>query len=243
MGKELRDCPKCHHHFEQDVTKQFNATIDPSIKDKIISNEIFNFKCPKCGGSLTGYYPFVYADMEREFKLYFANDVEKAKAEIEKDKALHPNFKYRIVNNKNELVEKIYIFEAGLNDRVISSISALLLKNWQEVLIGQKNLKKSKIPEGVKQQLKKLVPLKIQVAPFVRLLLQKSQKGLKPEAMEFGLINNKHANLPIQVPFSDYEMTAAQLKEDNYLDEKKNEYLINGQWAEQVLPETPNPLI
>ena len=59
-------CPDCGLEQKITICPSVNVTIDPEMREKVLSGEIFQFTCDKCG--CTGYagYPFVYEDKETD---------------------------------------------------------------------------------------------------------------------------------------------------------------------------------
>ena len=57
-------CPNCNHEQELHVTPTVNVTVDPDMKEKVLSGELFLFTCENCGFSGYAGFPFIYEDKE-----------------------------------------------------------------------------------------------------------------------------------------------------------------------------------
>ncbi|MDO5845907.1 MAG: CpXC domain-containing protein [Methanocorpusculum sp.] len=125
-------CPECGHEQELSVMPSVNVTLDPEMREKVLSGDLFLFTCEKCGFSGFAGFPFIYEDKETNggFLIYLEPECEDRAVGIEGDVAdqvLLQNMTMRLVTNLNELKEKIFIFEAGLDDRVVELFKMLAL--------------------------------------------------------------------------------------------------------------------
>jgi len=62
-----RICEHCGKEFDFPIYDSVNVTLDPELKDKVFSGDIFNCECPHCKKINTVTYPFTYHDMEKKF--------------------------------------------------------------------------------------------------------------------------------------------------------------------------------
>ena len=121
-------CPECGTDIEVSRPAIINVQNDPEYKIKVLTGELFNEKCPKCGQGLQVVSRITYHDMEKRLMIYFrpitsreelkSFDYEAIRSAIE-DNFKAPNYAIRVVTTVNELMEKIKIAEFGLNDGVI----------------------------------------------------------------------------------------------------------------------------
>ncbi|HJJ39539.1 MAG TPA: CpXC domain-containing protein [Methanocorpusculum sp.] len=129
-------CPVCGHEQELRIIPSVNATLDPDMREKVLSGEIFLFTCEKCGFKGFAGYPFIYEDKEINggFLIYLEPDCEDREVGIDGDVAdqvLLQNITMRLVTTINELKEKIFVFEAGLDDRVLELFKMLALSKMK----------------------------------------------------------------------------------------------------------------
>lgn len=133
-------CPKCKKESDFLIWESINILLDPEMKERILNGEAFLFKCPDCGNEVYVNYPVLYHDMEKKMMIYLLPDDEKeiksaAKfmSEMNSKNAeldlsfLADGYSNRIVTSLRELQEKIYISDAGYDDRIIEIMKMLYL--------------------------------------------------------------------------------------------------------------------
>ena len=136
-------CPSCHHEGDFKVWDSINTVLDPEMKEKVLNQSIFLYTCPNCGETFRLNYPTLYHQMEDLIMIYLVpeSEVEKTYEMFYGENAL-ANFraeKYlnRIVTSANQLIEKIQIFDAGRDDRIIELVKLLatdsILKNDPDI--------------------------------------------------------------------------------------------------------------
>ena len=132
-------CPSCHHEGDFEVWDSINTVLDPEMKEKVLNQSIFLYTCPNCGETFRLNYPTLYHQMEDLVMIYLVpeSEVEKTYEMFYGENALadYRTEKYlnRIVTSANQLIEKIKIFDAGKDDRIIELVKLLaadsILKN------------------------------------------------------------------------------------------------------------------
>ena len=132
-------CPSCHHEGDFEVWDSINTVLDPEMKEKVLNQSIFLYTCPNCGETFRLNYPTLYHQMEDLVMIYLVpeSEVEKTYEMFYEENALadYRTEKYlnRIVTSANQLIEKIKIFDAGKDDRIIELVKLLaadsILKN------------------------------------------------------------------------------------------------------------------
>lgn len=115
--------------------ESINTALDPEMKSAVKDQSAFLFTCPTCGTQNYIDYGFLYHQMEDQIMIHYANSDEDEK-EIyqflyeDSDKMiqelLKANYLIRIVRSQNELREKIFIFDEGLDDRIIEVYKLLV---------------------------------------------------------------------------------------------------------------------
>ena len=136
---EKLTCPSCHHDGDFEVWDSINTVLDPEMKEKVLNQSIFLYTCPNCGETFRLNYPTLYHQMEDLIMIYLVSESEMAEtydlfygehtmADFRTEKYLN-----RIVTSANQLVEKIQIFDAGKDDRIMELVKLLatdsILKN------------------------------------------------------------------------------------------------------------------
>lgn len=132
------DCTKCHFEGKMLMYESINVSLDPKCKQKILDNSLFEWKCPQCGEEYTILYGFLYHDMEKKIMISFdpRETPEELTQKVEMPslpQEFHMDgYQYRIVHGLNNLKEKLFILDAGLDDRVIEAFKMAMLPHIQE---------------------------------------------------------------------------------------------------------------
>ena len=136
-------CPSCHHEGDFEVWDSINTVLDPAMKEKVLNQSIFLYTCPSCGETFRLNYSTLYHQMEDLVMIYLVPESEVKKTyEIFYEKNALADYRtekylYRIVTSANQLVEKIQIFDAGKDDRVMELVKLLatdsILKNDPDI--------------------------------------------------------------------------------------------------------------
>ena len=106
-----------------------NVSLDPKLRDRVMSGEIFDWTCPQCGQVISLLHNLLYHDMKREFQVYFSpTECDGINNMINDTLAKYPGMKrtFRTVDTLNALREKILIFEEGLNDIAVELSKAVI---------------------------------------------------------------------------------------------------------------------
>ncbi len=124
-------CPHCQKQQNIVVYPSVNITLDPSLKDDVLSGAIFTKLCKYCGGSFQIRHPVLYNDMENRFMVYYIHDIPDQRImdkSLEEEYASLKYVKRRIVPDYDTFKEKILILESGLDDMAIE-ITKLAVSN------------------------------------------------------------------------------------------------------------------
>lgn len=113
-----------------DIWSSINSDLDPELRDKLFSEELFMYKCPHCE-EVTGIpYGFIYHNMSDKFILFFnffkPDDYDYSPVEIPRDTLRLDGYTFREVFDLKRLKEKIVILEAGLNDVAIERMKHIM---------------------------------------------------------------------------------------------------------------------
>lgn len=130
-------CPKCGHKFEKSLPTAIFSSIEE--KEEILSGKFGNITCPSCANEFILNYRFAYTDetnlfmvvndpafVDKKARLAFSTGLGLIGA-ARKDELIKHNL--RLTYNYKALREKIAIFEAGLDDRVIELMKYFLINN------------------------------------------------------------------------------------------------------------------
>lgn len=127
------NCLNCGRAVCKEFISNINVTMHPEFRDKIMDESIFNWSCEYCNESSRVIYPFVYQDAKNKFVIYFFPSASDCKLNDHISNTRYPKIsdvKKRIVENVNDLKEKIIIFEQGLEDSAIEIIKSAIRKSF-----------------------------------------------------------------------------------------------------------------
>lgn len=104
-------CNKCGNEFEQQVLRTINVEANPELKAAVKDGSLFVVKCPSCGAPALVGEPVLYHD-PRERVLVALTSSTLSSDGLE-------GYTCRLVSSVGELIEKVNIFDAGLDDLII----------------------------------------------------------------------------------------------------------------------------
>ncbi|KNZ40260.1 CpXC domain-containing protein [Acetobacterium bakii] len=210
-------CPNCGEYFDIEAFEVINVTLDTSLRDEVLNGRIFDFTCPECRYWFRNPYSMVYKDMEKEFTIILDlknNEALKTENEAKEDLTretleLFPTYRIRVVTDMTDFIEKIHIFSADLNDRVI----AYLDHKIKRYMIAKMEKEKS--------------PIQINRVVF------DSLNG-NEERVNFGVFGSSPTPIIMNMPLRDYEylLKKSPLKES--FKEQPGEYIVDKDWAEET---------
>ena len=129
-GQQI-ECPECHTQFPFTVHDSINVGIDPQDKEKVLDMSIFQYHCPHCGKTDIVCYPLLYHDPVNGvwIQVYwreedFGRRVGKQEQELIKIMG-QEHYRRREVLGYWELIEKIRVFDAGLDDFAIALMKTM----------------------------------------------------------------------------------------------------------------------
>lgn len=130
-------CPKCGVEGNFTIWHSVNVDVNPETREKVKNGKLFEYKCKNCGDINHVEYRFLYHDTNNNFMIwYFPNNEYDIYNEINEvnniDLLSLARRKIRMVDNKRSLIEKIHIFEDGLNDIVIELLKKMILINIED---------------------------------------------------------------------------------------------------------------
>ena len=146
LTEEIR-CPVCGKSFTIELYGTINVSLDPSLKVTFLNHEINHVACPKCKVEEVVPYPLLYHDMDSELMVSAVwNDElnweqeETAYKDLQRElnavssstSSYMGTYTHRLVFDYNQLVEKIRIFDSGLDDRIIEYLKFLYVGSDQK---------------------------------------------------------------------------------------------------------------
>ena len=125
-------CPGCQYKGNFEIWDSINTVLNPEMKEKVLNQSIFSYTYPNCGETFQLAYSTLYHQMEDLIMIYLVSE-----SEVEKTQELfcgentlfdQSTDKYlkRIVTSPNQLIEKIQIFDAGKDDRIVELVKLIV---------------------------------------------------------------------------------------------------------------------
>ena len=129
-------CPSCGKEGEAILWEKVNVNMNPDLKEKLFDESINSFSCKACGYKGRVDIPLYYNDAKAKFFVYLVPDYPVGMKEEEElianlnAQTLHIldsgyDQKIRVVFEYFSLLEKISIFDAGLDDRAVEGCKVL----------------------------------------------------------------------------------------------------------------------
>lgn len=135
-------CPACRKDSDFVIWESINTVLNPEMKSAVRDRSAFLFICPECGAKNYVDYGFLYHQMEDRIMIHYASSDKNAEEiyDLVTGKTMPDMMKemfdsdylIRIVRSQNQFREKVAIFDAGLDDRIIEIFKIFLLAKYQE---------------------------------------------------------------------------------------------------------------
>lgn len=128
-------CPKCGFRVETKIYQGINVTAEPKLRESVLSEKLFRWKCPACRYEATLKHPLLYNDVKNKFMIYMIPNIvseQLVDSKLEEEFPETSKVTKRLVSSFNALKEKIMIFEEGLNDMAVElaklAVSSVIAK-------------------------------------------------------------------------------------------------------------------
>jgi len=105
-------CSRCGAEHTADIPQSVNAATSPELREEVRSGALFTWTCPHCGTVNLLKVPFLYHDPAEHLMLVLTDAPVNAEGVPE-------GYTGRQVRSVGDLIEKIKIFDAGLDDLII----------------------------------------------------------------------------------------------------------------------------
>lgn len=142
-SKETIKCPQCHQMSDMNVWHSITVSDSEDLKKDLLAGKVNMFCCPSCSYRALVPTPLLYHDEEKALMISFSpcTDAQTKKRLFEDVRATSKksgelnhlqNYNLRFVYEYNSLLEKILIFDNGLNDKVTEVLKVLILMQKPE---------------------------------------------------------------------------------------------------------------
>lgn len=128
-------CPSCGAQQSVELYELLNASSDPHLKDALMKNMLNRVDCPDCKVSFRVDMPLLYSDPTQNILIHWMPETEETPREMileEFDQTLEQMNEMmpadvsipqvRLVLSRVELVELLFMIEAGFNPRVVEYV-------------------------------------------------------------------------------------------------------------------------
>ncbi len=127
-------CPHCGQECSLEYWRTINIDLNPELRDKVDSGELWKWTCPHCGYETIMPWGTIYHDMKNKFMLFFdfyepedGNkyddvDIKSLVGDMENMEG----YTFRAVYGLKNLWEKILILENGLNDVAVERMRYMI---------------------------------------------------------------------------------------------------------------------
>lgn len=133
-GSVTLKCPICKRDHSAALYRRIDVSEDNKAKEKLLSGKFFHFSCPDCGYLSELHYGCLYVDRDIRLLIYLAEEKE-TEAVAERAAQDLPFWRQgdsllRVVRSAKDLVEKLRIFDGGLDDRLVEICKGVALSQF-----------------------------------------------------------------------------------------------------------------
>ncbi len=116
----------CEHEFEIDYPDFVDLEQKPEIEEDILSGDFMSFTCPGCGKKLKPEFPVHFIDLSRGIDYFLIPELDRG-AFFQRKLDYKTGNPERVVIGFYELIEKLNIKRAGLDDMAVEILKFYLL--------------------------------------------------------------------------------------------------------------------
>lgn len=121
-AKTIAACSKCGASSEITIYRSINVSLDPELKAKVADGSLFVWRCPECGQMNLVKYESLYHDPDRRLMIWLIPGGELPESQMKSilnHTAAMGDYTLRRVGDVSSLMEKVLLFDAGLDDVVV----------------------------------------------------------------------------------------------------------------------------
>ena len=122
-------CSQCGHSYSTTLYQSVDANERPDLKRKLLEGSLYETTCPHCGSVSFLLYSCLYMDSRRSFMIHLAQD--EAGRHVFDDMPLS-RFTLRIVQDWNDMREKVVLFDRGIDDRAVEIMKCIRIEQLRK---------------------------------------------------------------------------------------------------------------
>ena len=134
-------CPACRHEQDFKVYRVINGTKSPDLKQQLLTGRLTFLTCSSCGERTPVSYPLLYHDMDKKYSIYLMPDTKDKTRDEEIIRSVREEVigrhTCRRVRSHNELLEKINVFDDGLDDRFLEIVKLIMQGGGQSLNLDE----------------------------------------------------------------------------------------------------------
>ncbi len=131
-------CPHCANEESVVIWERVLVQEDPDLKERILKKDLQAFECSNCGETVIMAEPFLYIDNAAKQVFYYCPEYKdllddnralvqtiplpKASELLGLPEAEASDYRLRLLTTYNDLIEKIHLQDAGLDDRLMELV-------------------------------------------------------------------------------------------------------------------------
>lgn len=109
-------CNNCGAHHAAEAYPSINTAQNPELKARVLDGSLFVWECPSCGARNLLKYETLYHDPAEKLMVWLLPEEKEPPRAVEEAVKDLPGYTLRRVSEVGELIEKVKIFAAGLDD-------------------------------------------------------------------------------------------------------------------------------
>ena len=153
-------CSHCGKQTEVEIRQSINVALDPELKARVKDGALFVWECPYCGHRNLARYQTLYHDPDAKLMVWLLPGDEMPPKAVEEAVKDLQGYTLRRVREVGDLIEKVNIHDANLEDTVLEMCKWVTKKE-----LGAKNPEAAEAPlrflrlEGADNDLVLALPL------------------------------------------------------------------------------------
>lgn len=132
-------CPRCGHKQPFTIWESINGAENPELKAQVITGDVFDYHCQRCGQASRVGYPLLYHDPGKHLMIFMAQRDRREAALAALDALLKApgspvsgGYTLRAVTQPPEMAEKIILMDRGMDDRVVEMNKLFIHANYMK---------------------------------------------------------------------------------------------------------------